>query len=82
MRALLESGKIATQADIARQEGIPRGRVTQVLGMLRLAPEIQQQILSMPNTIHQPLITERILRPIGSITDYPNQISEFHKLLV
>ena len=81
-KALLESGKIATQADIACQEGITRGRVTQVLGMLRLAPEIQQQILSMPDTTHQPLITERVLRPIGTISDYNNQISAFHKLLV
>ena len=81
-RDLLESGKIATQADIACQEGVTRGRVTQVLGMLRLAPEIQQQILSMPDTTHQPLITERVLRPIGTITDYHNQISAFHKLLV
>ena len=36
-KALLESGKVATQADIACQEGITRARVTQVLGRLRLA---------------------------------------------
>ena len=41
-KALLESGEIATQADIACQEGTTRARVTQVMGMLRLAPEIQE----------------------------------------
>ena len=34
-RALPDSGKIADQAEIARREGITRGRVTQVMGMLR-----------------------------------------------
>jgi hypothetical protein len=35
-KALLESGTVATQADIARKEGITRARVTQVMGMLLL----------------------------------------------
>lgn len=62
-KALLESGKVASQVDIARQEGITRARVTQVMGMLRLAPEIQQRILSLPEGIYRPTISERALRP-------------------
>ena len=73
-RDLLDSGKIATQADIARREGITRARVTQVMGMLRFAPEIREKILTMPDATHQPLITERVLRPIGTITEYSGQI--------
>jgi hypothetical protein len=80
-KALLESGEVVTQADIARREGITRGRVTQVMGMLRLAPEIREKILTMPDTIHQPLITERVLRPIGTITEYSGQIREFQRFL-
>ena len=80
-QALLESGEMVTQADIARREGITRGRVTQVMGMLRLAPEIREKILTMPDTIHQPLITERVLRPIGTITEYSGQIREFQRFL-
>ncbi|HLN91261.1 MAG TPA: hypothetical protein VK429_05315, partial [Patescibacteria group bacterium] len=41
-KALLESGELVSQADIARQEGITRARVTQILGMLRLALEIRE----------------------------------------
>lgn len=74
--------EIANQAEIARQECITRSRVTQIMGMLRLAPEIQERILSMPDVSHQPLITERILRPIGTITDFHDQLREFHRLLV
>lgn len=72
-RALLESGAVANQATIARQEGITRARVTQVMGMLRLAPEIQQHILSMPNVVRRPAITERVLRPIAQLEDYCQQ---------
>ena len=79
---LLASGEIANQADIARREGITRARVTQVMGMLRLAPEIHEHIQSMPETHRRPPVTERTLRPIGTITDYRDQLREFHKYLI
>jgi len=66
-QTLFESGEIANQADIARREGITRARVTQVMGMLRLAPEIRQRILSMPDGIGRPSVTERMVRRIGVI---------------
>jgi len=80
-QALLESGQVVSQTDIAKQERITRARVTQVMGMLRLAPELREKILSMPKVVRRPLLTERVLRPIATITDYHDQIREFHKLL-
>lgn len=41
--------------------------MTQIMGLLRLAPEIQKYILSMPKTAHRPPVTERALRPITSL---------------
>jgi len=64
---LLDFGKVASQAEIARREGITRARVTQIMGLLRLAPEIQEQILYTLDVTHHPLVTERMLRPIGAI---------------
>jgi len=80
-KSLLESGKVASQAEIASREGVTRARVTQIMGMLHLAPEIQEKILVMPDSIHKSLLTERVLRPIGTINNYGNQVREFHKLL-
>ena len=80
--ALLESGQITTQADIARQEGITRARVTQVMGMLRLAPEVQKQIKSLPDIAGRSPVTERMLRPIGAIADQCDQLQEFHRFLL
>jgi hypothetical protein len=78
---LLESGQVVSQADIARQEGVTRARVTQIMGMLRVSPEIQGNILAMPDTTSRPSLTERMLRPIESIRDARDQRHEFHKLL-
>ncbi|MBE0568560.1 MAG: hypothetical protein IH577_02640 [Deltaproteobacteria bacterium] len=70
-QALLESGNAVNQADIARREGVTRARVTQVMGMLRLGPEIQEKILSLSYTTHCPPISERMLRPLESRKDRP-----------
>jgi len=78
----LESRKMASQAVIARQEGITRARVTQVMGMLRLAPDIQEKILTSPHSLHGRPVTERMLRPIGAIADHRDQLREFNKNLM
>ena len=80
-KALLESGQIATQADIACQEGITRARVTQVMGLLRLAPEIREKILSSAGTFQRRPVTERMLRPIGAIKEQRDQFREFNRFL-
>jgi hypothetical protein len=80
-QALLESGQVANQADIARLEGITCARVTQVMGLLYLAPEIQKRVLTLPVSVRSTSITERLLRPITGIADHRDQIWEFYKLL-
>jgi hypothetical protein len=80
-QALLESGEVANQAEIARREGITRARVTQVMGMLQLAPEIQQHVLSLPDMVRRPAITERALRPIAQLPQKRDQLHAFHQLL-
>lgn len=80
-QALLESGEASNQAAIACQEGITRARVTQVMGLLRLAPDIQQQILSLPEMVRRPAITERVLRPIAQLEDPKDQTARFQELI-
>ena len=69
------------QADIARREGVSRVRVTQIMGMLRLAPEIQQHVLSMPEMLRWPVITERALRSIARLENIIDQKARFQKLI-
>jgi len=51
------------------------------MGLLRLAPEIQQQVLSLPDMFHQPAITERALRPIAQMEDLKDQAARFQELV-
>lgn len=80
-RRQIDAGEVQNKTEIARREGITRARVTQIMGMLRLAPEIQDKILTPPSTLRR-LVTERMLRPIGSITDHRDQRREFQKNMV
>lgn len=80
-QALLESGEASNQAAIARREDITRARVTQVMGLLRLAPEIQEHVLSLPDMVRRSAITERALRPIAQIEDQKQQVATFSRLL-
>ena len=42
---LIQNGVISDYADIARLGGVTRARVTQIMNLLNLAPEIQEKIL-------------------------------------
>ena len=79
-RALLESGEAANQAEIARKEGITRARVTQLMGLLRFPPEIQQHVMGLPGTIRRSAITERALRPITQLENLTDQKVKFQAL--
>jgi hypothetical protein len=80
-QGLLESGETSNQAAIARREGITRARVTQVMGLLRLAPEIQEHILSLPDMVRRPAITERALRPIAQLQCPEDQLARLRELI-
>ena len=80
-RRQLDAGEVRNQAEIARRESITRARVTQIMGMLRLAPEIQEQIQSLIDIANRSTVTERILRPIETIMDPNEQVRKFRKLL-
>ncbi len=61
---MLDNGECATQADVARRLGVTRARVTQVLKLLELAPEVLDFIVALGNPLPRPVISERMLRPV------------------
>jgi hypothetical protein len=76
----LDAGEAVPQAAIARREGITRARVTQIMAMLRLAPEIREHIARMPDVVNRPAISERALRPIVRLEAFSDQRTQFRKL--
>jgi hypothetical protein len=58
----LTTGGHGTQADFARQQGISRARVTQVLQLLNLTPDVLNTIAALGDPLPSRIIAERTLR--------------------
>ncbi|MBK8164693.1 MAG: hypothetical protein IPK64_01890 [bacterium] len=80
-RRQLDAGDVRTQSEIARREGISRARVTQIMALNRLAPEIQDRVLSLPAMVHRSVITEKALRPIALLDNRDTQNDLFRELV-
>jgi hypothetical protein len=62
---LLDTGVVRTQMELAALTKLTTARITQIMNLLFLAPDIQEQILFMPPiTQGQPAVTERDLRQV------------------
>jgi hypothetical protein len=71
---LLREGVARDYADLARLGGVTRARVTQLMNLLLLAPDIQEQILHLPRTTRgRDPIAEPHLRPIAAVPDWRKQ---------
>lgn len=71
---LIRSGEVADYADLARLGHVTRARVTQIMNLLMLAPDIQEQILFLPRvTEGRDPIHLRQLQPIALVPDWRKQ---------
>jgi hypothetical protein len=71
---LLQDGHVADQAELARLGHVSRARLTQIMNLLYLAPDIQEELLFLPSTERgRDVITEHDLRPIASVPDWQKQ---------
>ena len=75
---LLRAEKFRDYAEIARLGRVTRARITQIMKLLNLAPDIQEQILFLP---HLKGLNERNLRPIVSRIDWNEQRPLFRKIV-
>jgi hypothetical protein len=63
---LIREGTVVDQADLARLGHVSRARVTQVLTLMQLAPDIQEAILFLPRIQDgREVIQEHEIRPIA-----------------
>jgi len=58
----LDAGEVASRADLARQHGLTRARVTQLMDLLKLDPLILDYVRNLPVGTPERLVTERNLR--------------------
>jgi hypothetical protein len=71
---MVDRGEVRDYADLARLGYVTRARLTQIMNLLLLAPDIQEQLLlsgACESTI--PLPAERQLRAVASAADWLKQ---------
>ena len=79
-RKALDEDKYASPAALAHHLEILRARVTQVLNLLELSPDVIELIYSLGETMKGPAITERRLRPLLNLTDN-KQVAQIKTML-
>jgi len=79
---LIRDGEVKDLAEVARLGHVTRARVTRIMNLLHLAPDIQEAILVLPRVESgRDPITERELRPIAAIPDWRKQRAAWRSLL-
>ena len=81
LEPMLGPGSLRHAADLARLAQVSRARVSQVLGLLHLAPDIQEELLLWPRIAsgREPLVL-RDLQPIVRVADWTRQRRLWQKL--
>lgn len=79
-RAIVE-GRVESQADAAQRLRYTPARLSQLLDLLLLAPDIQEQVLLMEAVDGVQPVRERLLRPIVKLTDWRRQRIAFVALI-
>ena len=78
---LIRSHGVYDQAELAEVGHVTRARVTQIMNLLHLAPDIQEQILFLPLvTSGRDPITERDLRPIVAQVGWADQRRQWQRV--
>lgn len=64
-QSMLADGECASRAELARKLWVSRSRVTQVLGLLDLAPQVVAALAALGDPLPKPMVTERgLLCPV------------------
>ena len=69
-RRLLDTGEVKNAAELARRQGVTRARISQLMSLLRLAPEILEYIDGLDGTEGGLHLTARRLRDIAVLDDH------------
>lgn len=70
---LIRDDVVADQAELARVGHVSRARLTQIMNLLSLAPDIQEEVLFLQTERGREAVTEPRLRPIAGICCWSRQ---------
>jgi hypothetical protein len=78
---LVAEGKVRSYRELAEIGQVSRARLSQILQLTHLAPDIQEQLLFLPPTRHgSDRIVESHVRPLARLVDWEAQKQRFRAL--
>jgi hypothetical protein len=79
---LVRRSEVESYADLARLGHVTRARMTQIMDLLCLAPDIQEEILFLPSVERErDAVSEHELRPVCAVADWREQRRAWQRLL-
>ncbi len=77
----LRAGQVADYSELAELGQVTRPRISQIMNLLNLAPDIQEELLFLPRTEHgRDPIHLRQLQPIAATLDWRKQRQMWREL--
>jgi hypothetical protein len=79
---LVRSGQVASYSDLASLGHVTRARISQIMNLLHLAPDIQEALLFLPHTQRgrDPIILAELM-PLAASLDWRKQRRLWRQLL-
>lgn len=78
---LLATGGVRDQTELAELGHVTRARITQIMNLLHLAPDVQDELLHLPRvTSGDDPIFERQLRSVARLVDWDAQRRAWRRL--
>ena len=77
---MLNDGVVQSQTELAELLHVSQPRMTQIMNLLHLAPEIQEEILMQQETMSGQAITEHNLREIISSSSWNEQVMKWKRV--
>lgn len=78
---LLHEGELASQSELARLARVTQPRMTQLMNLLHLAPDIQEEILFLPPvTEGRDPVHEHMLREVAACADWGEQRRRWRRM--
>ncbi len=72
-QGMVDRLEVRDYADLARLGYVTRARITQIMNLLNLAPDIQEEILGLDASVEKAVLAERQLRSISKIVPWAIQ---------
>ena len=77
----IDRGQVRDQAEVARRLGFTRARLTHLLDLRLLAPDLQEQVLLLEAVDGVQPLSERVLRRVAHVVDWSAQRAAWRQVI-